>query len=313
VTSLKAGRLRPVVLAALKAGRLRPVVLAALVAIGTAGCTEGGRGTAKGPHETRRPAAVSGLDQAGVSRFLGCLAGTKERDPREVDEARLLDGLGADRERDPEAHAARLKDTCLPLLAAALRGIDRNAEAQAAQAAIRTALQRVKGTFEAHVAGLQRRRRQEKIDQALEALHRDFHGVLYSGGGLVPEADAPGAVPYHNVLRCLIPDLVARAKKIDKAPDSGVVVEAVYRACRADPRYAGTIRGRCFEKRGRTSKRDGDFLAVASKLSGDDRDLLAIRWCLDRGDRVAVTGELAALAAAWRRYRKAVASASEAR
>lgn len=305
-----ARRLVPVTLVPVALVPVALAALATLAAAAAAGCTEGGRGEARGPRETRRLAGVTGLDHTGVSRFLGCAAGGKEQDPREVDEARLLDALGADRERDPDAHAARLKDKCLPLLAAALRGIDPHAEPLAAS---RAALQRVKEAFEAHVAGLQQRRRDEQTDKALEELHRDFHGVLYSGGGLIPEADAPGAVPYYNILRCLIPDLVARAKKIDKDPDTGVVVEQIYRACRADPRYAAAIRGRCYEKRGQTSKRDGDFLAVASKLSGDDRDLLAIRWCLDRADRLAATGELAALADAWRRYRKAVASAGEAR
>lgn len=220
----------------------------------------------------------------------------------------VVEGLRKAYLSSPKTQPGRLAKRCIPIFDAILQRIgelDPPWRLTDELESYRAALKEAKEALETYASKLEQRNQNKAIEQEISEAHRDFHSVITSGGGFAHPEDAPKAVAYFNILSCLIPDLVQQANRVDTPPDSGPIVEAIYQRCRADPSFVDRIRRDCHARLNASKKRSAAFQLVARKMSGDQRDLYAIKHCFSKANKGFTAAEERRVKRAYEGYKKA--------
>jgi hypothetical protein len=285
--------------------RLRRVAIAATLLAAAACVSSEPSGPGQRPKERPSSSFVDELRRIDDGELWRCaIAGPpgSRRLPVEV-----VEGLRKAYASSPKTQPGRLTRRCVPIADAMLQklgALDPPWRLTDELESYSKALKEAREALAAHAGKLEQRNRDKAIEKEISEAHRDFHSVITSGGGFTHPEDAPRAVAYFNILGCLIPDLVQAAKKIETPPDSGPIVEAIYRGCRSDPSFADRIRGDCHARRNASNKRSADFQLVARKMSGDERDLFAIKHCFSKANRGFTAAEERRVKRAFAVYKK---------
>jgi hypothetical protein len=219
----------------------------------------------------------------------------------------VVNGLREAYASSPKTQPGRITKSCIPIADAVLQKIgklDPPWRLSDELESYNKALKEARAALEAYAGKLEQRNENAAVEREIYEAHRDFHSVITSGGGFAHPEDAPRAVAYFNILSCLIPDLLRQAKRIETPPDSGPIVEAIYRGCRTAHGFADRIRRDCHTRRNATSKRNAAFRLVAHKMSGDERDLFAITHCFSKANRGYAAAEERRIKKAYAGYRK---------
>jgi hypothetical protein len=235
------------------------------------------------------------IDDEQVGAFFKCVVRVKHVAIHKADSILVLtDGLENAFKNFPRGQPGWIRDKCVPLLDAALKDLGR-----LRPAALATPLESYKGSlrgarasFQKYAAAIEKRKDEAARELTVRQMAADFHG----------ESSTSLAIEYSNLLLCAVPDLLRLVKAIKQPPDSQPVVEYIYNTCKADPRYADTLRTRCFAARKNNQKKTADVRLLAQQISGDPRDLEAINDCFRRANASFASKEIKAVGEAFVAY-----------
>jgi hypothetical protein len=246
------------------------------------------------------------VDDGATAAFWQCTVRTRTKDVHLAnDAAEITEGLTKAFENYPKGQPDLLLKKCIPMIDGILADVKKlqpPAGFATPLAVYSEVMAEVKNTFTTYANTISQRKEEASVEQEIRNAHKDFHSVLANGGGWAPVQDTPKAMEYFNIMQCLIPDLVSLARKIKNPPDSQPIVD-LYFKCKADAGFANKIRRECYAQRNQTSMRSKEFKLVASKMSGDDRDLNTINYCFTKANTGFAFEELKAVAVVFGKYR----------
>jgi len=250
------------------------------------------------------------IDDGEVATYWKCVVRARNRDVRLArDPQEVLDGLSKAFHHFPRTQAGRLRDNCAPLLEVTRRKLLRLCPPTRgfgkALAGFRASLALNRKVVLKYANQLRLRREQVINEKEILKLAGAFHKAYEDKK--VAASDKP--LSYWNVLRCAVPDLVVKVRKIKKPPDTQPVVEHFYHQCVkkgvASRPAANKLRGCYDSNNGGTDQKDKQYLLALRNLSGDDRDMMAIDACFKKDGQAVVGQTLEAVGKAFQRYRQA--------
>jgi hypothetical protein len=246
------------------------------------------------------------IDDGQGAAFWQCVVRARDRDVRlAASSDEVTNGLEKAFSNYPKSQPGRIKDKCIPMITGILADLDKLKPPEGFAAPLedfKTSMKKLRDVFMVYANKIEKRKKEAIVEQEIRNAHKDFHTVMGNGGGLAPVADAPKAVQYYNIMKCVIPDFDKLVRKLTKPPDSQPIVD-LYHECKKDPEFANKIRRECYAKRDENIGRSPEFKAAANKMSGDDRDLNAINYCFTKVNHGFAFEELKAIAEVFGKYR----------
>lgn len=246
------------------------------------------------------------VQDQSIAGFWKCTVRAKHRDVRLAkDTSEVTDGLQKAFANFPKSQPDRIKDRCVPMIPGIIDELQKLKAPEGFGKPIKNvidSMEKVKVAFMAYANKIEKRKGEALIEAEIRKAQNDFHMAVDNMDG------AEKALMYWNILKCAIPDLYTKVKKISKPPDSQPVVEYVYETCKADAKFADKLRKECYEQRNANVEKDAEFKKAVYQMSGDNRDGFAIEDCFKRANRGFDLEELTAVAKAFVEANKAHAS-----
>lgn len=247
------------------------------------------------------------IDDGPVADFWKCGVRAKDRDVRLASDAKeITEGLEKAFSNYPKGQPGLLLDRCIPMINGIVADLGKLEPPTGFTAPLedyKSILKEVQTAYTVYAKKIEQRKQQAADEQEIRTGNSHFHQVIAASGGWASVTDTPKAVAYFNILKCAVPDLVAAARKVTRAPETQYVVEYIYNTCKKDPKFADKLRDECFKQRNSTTMRTPEFKMVAQKMSGDDRDSYAIDDCFKRANHGFAFEELKGVAEAFGKYR----------
>ncbi|MCC6746649.1 MAG: hypothetical protein IT371_03260 [Deltaproteobacteria bacterium] len=245
-------------------------------------------------------AAFRKVDDGEVDEFWKCVVRSKGVDVRLAPDNMLLtNGLEQAFKSFPKSQPDHLKKKCLPLLdtiAASFGQVKPPSGFAARLDALKAVFPAVKSVFDGYANKLDSRKQLAANEQAILAASAAFHDAQQS--------DQTKSWGYVSLLACAVPDLPKMAAKVQKAPDTQLLIEHIFKTCKAEPSYADKLRKECYAGL-EGGKKHPAHAAVHKKMAGDDRDRSALEDCFKRANKGFFDKDLNEVGQAWVKYREA--------